>query len=511
MLRKRRHDSAQRLDRLPGGGSVHFWNCPRQRERASDNVGVSKVWFFLDGVNVGTDTLAAFSWSFDTLTTANGAHTIMATAFDTIGNSSSTAISVTVANPDVSSPTVTMTSPAALAQLAGSFQVSATASDNIGVSSVQFLVDGVVALTDLSPPYDGALTTVGLLDGNSHVLAARAFDAAGNSQFLDRVRVLFVGHHRCRPSRSHRPLAAAAPLRSFPDFTATAIGQRRGQHGSIHDRRRLPVVIDHRSLFDQRLNTVNFSSGTHLLAARAFDPAGNSSTGTVSVTFSPDTAGCHAAQGRRDGLRVRRPPERSRGPSGIGVRRRRRDPRRTCTWMENCWRRTTPRPSDFKLDTSALGTGPHVAMLKAYDAAGNSSTTTAGVHRVASFSVGAFQPLFNPMRGESVTIPLNLAQTMHVEARLLDRFGSLVATLVRRRPRPRRGAGLGRTQFLERRLGVGDLPPVSEHRRLHRDPKDHPHEIKKAGPACARPAFLPENHRPFKVCRPGGNPLRSAS
>ena len=33
------------------------------------------------------------------------------------------------------------------------------------------------------------------------------------------------------------------------------------------------------------------------------------------------------------------------------------------------------------------------------------------------------------MKGESVTIPLNLAETMHVEARLLDRFGTLVATL----------------------------------------------------------------------------------
>jgi C1A family cysteine protease len=57
--------------------------------------------------------------------------------------------------------------------------VAASASDNIGVSSVSFKVDGAVVSTDNSAPYSFSWNTTSVAAG-VHTLAATATDAAGN-------------------------------------------------------------------------------------------------------------------------------------------------------------------------------------------------------------------------------------------------------------------------------------------------------------------------------------------
>jgi hypothetical protein len=67
---------------------------------ASDNVGVTKVEFSIDGVLKATDTTAPYSTAFDSRTLANGSHTLVARAFDAAGNSgASNAVSFTISNP----------------------------------------------------------------------------------------------------------------------------------------------------------------------------------------------------------------------------------------------------------------------------------------------------------------------------------------------------------------------------------------------------------------------------
>lgn len=64
---------------------------------ASDNVGVSRVEFYVDGVLVGTDTTATYGLSLDSTTLANGSHTLTAKAYDAannVGTSSAVAFSV---------------------------------------------------------------------------------------------------------------------------------------------------------------------------------------------------------------------------------------------------------------------------------------------------------------------------------------------------------------------------------------------------------------------------------
>jgi hypothetical protein len=78
---------------------------------ASDNVGVTKVEFYLDGALKSTDTTSPYSWSWDTTASSNGSHSLTAKAYDAALNAgTSTAVGVTVNNPtgtDISGWTVT--------------------------------------------------------------------------------------------------------------------------------------------------------------------------------------------------------------------------------------------------------------------------------------------------------------------------------------------------------------------------------------------------------------------
>jgi endonuclease/exonuclease/phosphatase family metal-dependent hydrolase len=66
---------------------------------ADDDVGVTKVEFYLNGSLTATDTTAPFEWSWDTTTSANGSHSLEARAWDAAGNvGSSTPVGVTVEN-----------------------------------------------------------------------------------------------------------------------------------------------------------------------------------------------------------------------------------------------------------------------------------------------------------------------------------------------------------------------------------------------------------------------------
>ncbi len=85
-----------------------------------------------------------------------------------------------VAPGDTTPPTVNVTAPAAGATLTGTVTLAASASDNVGVSRVEFLVDGSVVGSDSAAPYELAWNSASVGNG-SHTIGARAFDAAGNA------------------------------------------------------------------------------------------------------------------------------------------------------------------------------------------------------------------------------------------------------------------------------------------------------------------------------------------
>jgi hypothetical protein len=72
---------------------------------ASDDVGVSKVEFYVNNTLKVTDTNSPYSYSWDTATSPNGTYTVSARAYDTAGNSASDVRTVTVKNGDTQAPT----------------------------------------------------------------------------------------------------------------------------------------------------------------------------------------------------------------------------------------------------------------------------------------------------------------------------------------------------------------------------------------------------------------------
>ncbi|HEX4233586.1 MAG TPA: PQQ-dependent sugar dehydrogenase [Caldimonas sp.] len=96
--------------------------------------------------------------------------------------------------PDIVAPTATLTAPAPLASgLTGVIAISATASDDVAVTAVEFQVDGVaIGSVAISAPYATTLDTSAYPSGQ-HVVRARASDAAGNVSAWSSATVSFGG------------------------------------------------------------------------------------------------------------------------------------------------------------------------------------------------------------------------------------------------------------------------------------------------------------------------------
>ena len=102
-----------------------------------------------------------------------------------------TTFSLTVtAAPDTTAPAVALgASPANGSTVRATVTLSATASDNVGVVGVQFLLDGVnLGAEDTTSPYSISWNTTTATNA-PHVLSARARDAAGNTTLATVVNV----------------------------------------------------------------------------------------------------------------------------------------------------------------------------------------------------------------------------------------------------------------------------------------------------------------------------------
>jgi hypothetical protein len=113
---------------------------------------------------------------------APGTYYYRVTAEDAAGNVGSASNEASAAAAaDTTAPTVALTEPADGTTVSGTITVSATASDDVGVAAVQFLLDGAnLGTEDASEPYSVAWDTSGAANG-SHTLSAVARDGAGNS------------------------------------------------------------------------------------------------------------------------------------------------------------------------------------------------------------------------------------------------------------------------------------------------------------------------------------------
>jgi chitodextrinase len=148
---------------------------------ASDDTGVTKVDFLVDGSVASSSTAAPYGFSWDSTTVANGNHTLSSKAYDAAGNSATAPITVTVANGDQQAPTV----PSGLTANATAYNsislTWAASSDNVAVTGYRVIRNGVT-IAQLGPVLSYTDTPVTAQTTYSYQVTA--FDAAGNSSAL---------------------------------------------------------------------------------------------------------------------------------------------------------------------------------------------------------------------------------------------------------------------------------------------------------------------------------------
>ena len=254
---------------------------------AWDNDTVTQVQFFVNGVLLSSDISVPYVATWDTTTMANGAHTITAQATDLSSNVGSSApANVTVDNgaapPDTTPPTTSITGPAVGATVSASITISATASDDVGVTQVQFFVDGVLLSTDTTGPYSASWNTTSALDG-AHSLAAEASDAAGNSATSAAVNVTV---DNTAPAVNITSPAAGATVSATVTITADASDSSGVTQVQFFVDGAL-LSSDSTAPYSASWDTTATANGTHSLSAQATDGQGNvGASETVNVTVS---------------------------------------------------------------------------------------------------------------------------------------------------------------------------------------------------------------------------------
>jgi hypothetical protein len=186
--------------------------------------------------------------------------------------------------PDTTAPVASVTAPANNALVRGAVSVTATASDNVGVTSVQFLLDGnALGAPDTTSPYSVSWDTT-LASNATHTLAVRAVDAAGNPGTSASLNVIV---DNLPPAVAISSPAGGTTVSGTVTVSATATDL----NGIANVQFRLDGANlgspDTTSPYSVSWNTVSSTNGSHTLSAIGADSAGNQTTAqNVMVTVS---------------------------------------------------------------------------------------------------------------------------------------------------------------------------------------------------------------------------------
>jgi hypothetical protein len=147
----------------PGNGTTVSGSSVTVSANASSSNGIASVQFKLDGANLGAAvTSSPYNGSWNSISAANGTHTLTAVATDKSGNqTTSAAVSVNVNN---ALPSVTMTSPANNTTYAAPATVNLTASvtpNGHTITAVKFYNGSTLLGQSTTAPYTCAWNNVG--------------------------------------------------------------------------------------------------------------------------------------------------------------------------------------------------------------------------------------------------------------------------------------------------------------------------------------------------------------
>jgi peptidoglycan/xylan/chitin deacetylase (PgdA/CDA1 family) len=149
---------------------------------ATDNVQISNIQLKLNDivlVNLPEDT--HYHFDLDTTLYTNGNYTLTAIATDTSLNTSSTTVNISINNVvlDTNPPVTTITNPTNNSNVSGNLNIGVTATDDVAVSAVHILVDGISVVVDNTFPYEATIDTNTYSNGQ-HSITAYSVDTSDN-------------------------------------------------------------------------------------------------------------------------------------------------------------------------------------------------------------------------------------------------------------------------------------------------------------------------------------------
>ena len=360
---------------------------------AADTSGVKQVEFFLDGTLLGTDVSAPYGFYWNTQTAASGSHTLSARATDTYGNAATSTVGVTVDNVG---PAVALNSPASGATVSGAFSLQADATDEAGVTRVDFFVDGALLGSDTTAPFGMDWDSSGVADG-AHALTAKAYDDTGNVATSPAV---WVNTDNTLPDAALTSPTQGVFLRGTAVLEATASDTVGVAKVEFYDDATL-LGTDTSAPYALSWSTVGVEEGTHALTVKAYDSVGNVRTSAgVEVTVdntAPATALGTPAQNAhvRGTVQVSATASDNQAVSKVEFYA-----------GETLLGTATTAPYSVSWDTTSGANGVVTLTTRAYDLAGN--VTMSASRAVSVDNVGPTVAITSPANGASLFLSATL-------------------------------------------------------------------------------------------------------
>lgn len=277
--------------------------------RSTDDVGVDSYEVVRDGKKVATSKTTSYN---DTGLVALKNYEYAVRAVDRAGNKSLESQAVSATTPatspgdarspappaDTAAPTVSLTEPQNGATVSGRIKLSASASDDVKVRDVQFLLDGKpIGTAVATPPYSVSLDT-STVTKVAHTLTARARDTAGKSATSDQVSVTVAEPDTSPPTAEVTSPKSNAEVTDVVTFAAEATDESPLKSvqllvdGLVREELKFaPYVL--------KWNSREVENGSHTLAVRAEDGAGNLKVSNpVTVNVTNDMSRCGVTGGR---------------------------------------------------------------------------------------------------------------------------------------------------------------------------------------------------------------------
>jgi len=255
---------------------------------ATDNVGVAKVEFYVDGSLIGTDTASPYTMDWDTTKATNGTHTIQVKAYDAANNvGTSSTIAVTVDNtvPDTTAPTCTITSPANGAVAKGVVSINANATDNVGVTKVEFYAGNNLIGTSSASPYGVIWDTTKAANGTC-TIQVKAYDEANNvGTATITITVDNPIPDTTAPTCSITSPANGATVQGLISINANAVDNVGVTTVEFYVGGSL-LETTSSSPYSVAWDTSKVANGNYSIQVKAYDAANNMGTSQITVTVS---------------------------------------------------------------------------------------------------------------------------------------------------------------------------------------------------------------------------------